>query len=172
MKIKKYFPMIALSLVSIAAAIISTLILMTSGADDLASITENFGSRITAAIVIGIALVFVIWVGAGIEYGLSFIPKNSHRILVSVLVFLFLPALCCFVIPAVFIVVIPGILMEWGTASAIFTGVVGLVVLLPATLGFFSIYLGAGTGFFSRWLANRIWPEAGDEGNENSINIS
>lgn len=158
MNIKRFFPLIILSLISIGVAIATFLILWLLSIDS-AEGAENFKDAIGLMIFISIAITLMIWVGAGLEYGLSFIPKNTHRILASVLVFLFLPALCCFVLPALFIIVVPGVLTDWTTAAGILTGVLALVLLLPAVLGFIFIYLGAGASFFSRWLAKRIWRE-------------
>ncbi len=162
MKIKSLFLLITLSLLSIGAAIASFLILWISNTDSV-NATENLSDAIDLAIYISIAITLMIWVGAGLEYGLSFIVNNTHRMLASVLVFLFLPGLCCFVFPALFIIVVPGVLTDWTTAAGILTGVLGLILFLPAVLGFIFIYLGAGTSFLSRWLANRIWHEAKEE---------
>ena len=162
MQIKRFFPLIILSLLSIGAAIVSFLVLWISSTNS-ANGTEKFADAIGAAVFASIAITFMIWMGAGLEFGLSFIAKNSHRILASILVFLFLPALCCFVLPALFIIVVPGVLTDWTTAAGILTGALALLLFLPAVLGFIFIYLGAGASYLSRWLANRIWHEAKEE---------
>lgn len=162
LKIKRLFPLITLSLLSIGAAVVTFLILWAQSTDS-ANGTEAFSDAVGVAVFASIAITLMIWVGAGLEFALSFITKNTHRILASVLVFLFLPGLCCFVLPALFIIVVPGVLTDWTTAAGILTGVLGLVLFLPAVIGFIFIYLGAGTSFLSRWLANRIWHEVKEE---------
>ena len=159
MQIKKLFPFIILGLLSIGAAIFSFIFLWSLDVDSKTA-AEQFASTINLAIPSSIALIALVWFGAGLDYGLSRIQKKSLRILASVLVYLFLPAMCCLVFPALVILLISGPFTEdWNSSSGVLAGILGTIVFIPAVLGFFFIYIGAGTNAFSRWLMGRLWKE-------------
>jgi len=159
MKIKRYFPFIVLGVISIAAVIFALIFLWSLDVDS-PTIAEKAMSTLRLGIPSGLALIVLVWLGAGLDYGLSFIPKKNLRILASLLVYLFLPAICCIILPSLVIMAVSGVFTSgWNRDSGFGTGLLMTIAFIPAVTGFVFIYIGAGTSSISRWLAGRIWPE-------------
>lgn len=172
MKFKKKFPLIVLGLLSIGAVFFSIIFVWTVFRGVSQPFAEHLGSTLELALPSSLALIVLIWFGAGFDYGISLIAKKSHRIWAAILIYLFLPGFCCIIFPALAILAISGVFTEgWNNTTGTGVGLLGTFTFIPAILGFFFIYIGAGASSFSRWLAGRIWrePEAKMmDGTENS----
>lgn len=159
MTLKKAFPFLSLILFSALAIPFAFLILWNMDVDSN-TITDQFNSTLNLAIPSSIALIVLIWFGAGLEVAISFIPKKNLRILASILIYLFLPAICCFVLPALGIMAFSDVFTEgWSGDEGFGAALLMTIAFIPAAFGFLFIYLGAGVNFASRWLAGRIWRE-------------
>jgi hypothetical protein len=159
MAIKKAFPFISLIVFSALAIPFSFLVLWKLDVDSK-TIADQFDSTLNLAIPSSLVLIVLIWFGAGLDYTISFITKKNLRILTSILVYLFLPALCCFVLPSLAIMAFSGVFKEgWSSDSGFGAVLFMTIALIPAAIGFLFIYLGAGVNFTARWLARRIWRE-------------
>ncbi|MCE9645873.1 MAG: hypothetical protein K8S20_07725 [Chloroflexi bacterium] len=157
---KKIFPMISLILLSAAAIPFAFIVLWQLDVDSK-TIAEQLGSTTRLAIPSVITLVVLIWFGAGLDYALSFISKKNLRLLASVLVYLFIPSICCVGMPALIIMAFSGVFQQgWSGDSGFEAALFMSLAFIPAAVGFLFIYLGAGVSFISRWLAGRFWREA------------
>ena len=155
---KKTLPILGLILLSVVAIPFSFLVLWSMDQDSK-TIADQFNSTINLAIPSSIVLILLIWFGAGLDFAISFIPKKNLRTLAAILVYLFLPMICCFVLPALAIMAFSDVFKEGWTGDAGFeAGLFMTIALIPAAVGFLFIYLGAGINSLSRWLAARIWP--------------
>lgn len=157
--IKKAFPFLSLILFSALAIPISFIVVW--NLDGLSkTVAEHFDSALKLAIPSGLVLIAFIWFGAGLDFAISFIAKKSLRILASILIYLFMPTLCCFVLPSLAIMAFSGVFKDgWQAEAGLESAFLMTFAFIPAVMGFLFIYLGAGVNFTSRWLAGRIWPE-------------
>jgi len=151
---KKRLPIFALILASAGAMLFALIVLWLLDVDS-PTVTAKVISTLQLGIPSGLALIALIWFGAGLDYALSRIQKKNYRILASVLVYLFIPGVCCIGIPALLILLFSsGMETQNDTGFAI--GFFSMLAFIPAVTGFLFIYLGAGTSSISRWLAGRI----------------
>jgi len=156
---KKIFPIISLILLSTAAIPFAFIVLWRMDVDSK-TFSEQLGSTIRLAIPSVIALVVLIWFGAGLDYAISFIQKKNLRLLASILVYLFIPAICCIGMPALAILAFSGVFQHgWSGDSGFGAALFMSLAFIPAAVGFLFVYLGAGVNFISRWLAGRFWRE-------------
>jgi hypothetical protein len=156
---KKTLPILILILVSIGAVIFALGFLWLLDVDS-PTIAEQTASTLRLGIPSGIALIVLIWFGAGIDSLLARIKKRSTRILVSLGVYIVLPATLCIGLPALLISLFTLAAFPEGGYNASFgMGLMMTLAAIPAVMGFLFIYVGAGANFLSRKLADRLWPE-------------
>ncbi len=125
---------------------------------DSPTLEAQIVSTLRLGIPSGIALIFLIWFGAGIDALLSRIQKRSTRILASLVVYLVLPGTLCIGLPALIIILFFQSAIPSDEASRGFgTGLFLTLAAIPALMGFFFVYIGAGVNAASRWLSKRIW---------------
>jgi hypothetical protein len=154
---RKTFPILALA--SIGAMVFALAFLWALDVDS-PTVAEQTASTLTLGIPSGIVLVILIWFGAGIDALLSRIRKKSTRILASLGVYIVLPFTLCIALPALLIIVTMNLAFPDSQTNAGFgTGLFLTLAAIPAVMGFLFIYIGAGIGSLSRWLAGRIWRE-------------
>jgi hypothetical protein len=153
---KKTLPIFSLIVLSAAAIPFSFLLLWAMDVDSK-TVADQFNSTLNLAIPSSIVLIVLIWFGAGLDFAISFIPKKNLRILAAILVYLFLPMICCFVLPALAIMSFSDVFQEgWEGDAGFEAGLLMTIALIPAAFGFLFIYVGAGVNALSRWLAGRI----------------
>jgi hypothetical protein len=156
---KKILPILALILTSIGAMVFALAFLWYMDVDS-PTVAAQTESTLTLGIPSGIVLVILIWFGAGIDALLSRIRKKSTRILTSLGVYIILPFTLCIELPALIIILTMNLAFPDSQTNAGFgTGLFMTLAAIPAIIGFFFIYIGAGVNFISRWLAGRIWRE-------------
>lgn len=156
---KKAFPYLVLVLSS-ASAMIFALVFLWFMDVDSPTLQDQAVSTLQLGIPSGIALTVLIWLGAGIDALLSRIQKRSARILASLVVYLFLPGTLCIALPALTIILFFQSALPADEAGRGFgTGLFLTLAAIPALMGFFFVYIGAGINAASRWLSKRIWPE-------------
>lgn len=162
---KKILPILALILTSLAAMAFALVFLWYMDVDS-PTVEAQTKSTLTLGIPSGIALVVLIWFGAGIDALLSRIKKKSTRILASLGVYIVLPFTLCIGLPALLIYLVMHLSFPDSQTNAGFgTGLFMTLAAIPALMGFLFIYVGAGVNSISRWLTNRIWrdPEPAQE---------
>ncbi|MBK8783594.1 MAG: hypothetical protein IPO22_17705 [Anaerolineales bacterium] len=156
---KKILPLISMFVLSALTVPFSFLVLWNLDADSK-TVADQFKNALTITIPSSITLILLVWFGAGLDYALSWISKKAIRIFVSILVYVFIPAICCIGMPLFVIASLSGVLEEGFTKDAGFGfGLLSIIALIPAATGFLFIYLGAGVSSVSRWAAGRIWTE-------------
>lgn len=153
------FRVSSLILLSLLAVIFSFFFLWSLNVDSK-TLAEKAATSAEGAIYSGVALIFLVWFGAALDFLISLIPKRNIRILAAFLVYLFVPGLCCIVFPALMILLFSGVLVDgWNEDTGFGVGILGVIAFIPAAVGFVFVYLGAGVASASRWLAGRIWRE-------------
>ena len=156
---KKTLPLVSMLVLSVLTVPFSFLVLWSLDVDSK-TVAEQFGNTIKIAIPSALTLILLVWFGAGLDHALSMIPKKSIRILSSILVYVFIPAICCIGMPLLVIAFFSGVLENGFTEDAGFGfGLLSIIAFIPAITGFLFIYLGAGVSSVSRWAAGRIWAE-------------
>lgn len=154
---KKTFPYLVLVLSSLVAMIFALVFLWFMDVDS-PTLQDQAVSTFSLGIPSGIALSVLIWFGAGIDALLSRIQKRSVRILASLGVYLILPGVLCIGLPALIIIVFFQSALPADEASRGFgTGLFLTLAAIPALMGFFFVYIGAGINAASRQIAKRIW---------------
>ena len=154
---KKTFPYFILAFASVGAMIFALVFLWSMDADS-PTVKDQAVSTLQLGIPSGIALIVLIWFGAGIDALLSRIQKRSARILASLGVYLILPGTLCIGLPALIIIVFFQSALPADEASRGFgTGLFLTLAAIPALMGFFFVYIGAGVNAASRHIAKRIW---------------
>jgi|GEM_PF-1398778 Na+-translocating ferredoxin:NAD+ oxidoreductase RnfA subunit len=157
MTIKKIFPFFILIVASIAAMIFALAFLWSLDVDS-PTLEKQVASTLQLGIPSGIALIVLVWFGAGIDGLLSRIQKKSTRLLTALGVYLVLPTTLCIVLPALLIILISSLMFPDNETNRGFgTGLFLTITAIPAIVGFFFIYIGAGVNALSRWLSGRIW---------------
>ncbi|HEX6035290.1 MAG TPA: hypothetical protein VFY83_12675 [Anaerolineales bacterium] len=102
---KRYIPLIVLSLVSLfvfACALVVVWVLSV----DAKTINEKIQASLTLGIPSALALIVLLWFGAGMDHALARLKTRSTRIGVSLLTYIVVPIVLCIGLPALVAVII------------------------------------------------------------------
>ena len=107
---KRFLPLISLILVSLFVSICALGVIYVLSVD-AHTVEEKIQSMLTLGVPSALALIVLLWFGAGMDFVLSRLKQRSTRVTVSLFTYIFVPIVLCIGLPALAATLIYGVFM-------------------------------------------------------------